>query len=398
MRKLSLAGSTAIGVVLGAVLFNATPSYADWPVIDAGVMAAVGAVKTAIGEVHTVLSTMNGYINDVKNFLGDNTFGSVQQLLQEGFTQTANYAKAQVGAQEQIADASNTAMARFGRDMRNAQIRDEQTASPTACTAVDGGVSTQAAAVQAFSVGATISYIHDRRGEAGPGMPSHFGQAQGVASMGAEHVNYYCNADDVAANLCAAASATPDADQQFQSLFGSGTYPDQTAVNAAKDYATNLVEPVAPAALRGDQLTSVSGQDAAVRRRSFNARMSLAQAFVDSTIGMQSPSVPLTAQQQQYLQNMGLPAQTNGSWLQALQIEAERRVSDVSWHTALQAMPPAAVEREIATELALSNYLQYQIFKQGLVHTTISAAHLAEDTERNFQPTVQMPIPSISSN
>ena len=124
MRKLSLAGSTAIGVVLGAVLFNATPSYADWPVIDAGVMAAVGAVKTAIGEVHTVLSTMNGYINDVKNFLGDNTFGSVQQLLQEGFTQTANYAKAQVSAQEQIADASNTTMARFGRDMRNAQIRD----------------------------------------------------------------------------------------------------------------------------------------------------------------------------------------------------------------------------------------------------------------------------------
>jgi hypothetical protein len=153
---------------------------------------------------------------------------------------------------------------------------------------------------------------------------------------------------------------------------------------------------VAPTPLRGDQLSSVAGQDAAVRRRSFNARMSLAQAFVDSTIGMQSPSVPLTAQQQQYLQNIGLPAQTNGSWLQALQIESERRISDVSWHTSLQAMTgPAAIEREIANELALNNYLLFQTFKLGLMHTTISAAHLAEDTERHFQPAVQMPVPSF---
>ena len=160
------------------------------------------------------------------------------------------------------------------------------------------------------------------RGEAGPGMPSHFGQAQGVASMTQEHLANYCNADDAAANLCVL-SATPDADQQMMSLFGNGTYADQAAVNAAKDYATHLIEPVAPAALRGDQLTSTAGQDAAVHRRSYNARMSLAQSFVDKAIGMQTPSVPLTALQMQYLTDMGLPAQTNGSWLQVLQIELD---------------------------------------------------------------------------
>ena len=211
------------------------------------------------------------------------------------------------------------------------RYRDQQTASPTACVALDGGVSTQAAAVQAYQVAETVSRIHDVRGEAGPGMPSYYGQAQGVASMAQEHLANYCDQTDVAAGLCGAVSAMPDADQQFSAYFGAGTYASQTAVNAAKDYATNLIEPVAPAALRGDQLTSVAGQDAAVRRRSFNARMSLAQSVVDQLIGMQTPSVPLTPQQQQYLQNMGLPAQTNGSWLQALQIEAERRVSDVTW-------------------------------------------------------------------
>jgi len=91
-----------------------------------------------------------------------------------------NYTKAQIAAQQQLMDASNTS-----RDMRNVQIRDEQTASPTHCAAIDGGVSTQSASVQAYAVGQTIAAVHDQRGEAGVGMPSHFGQAQGVASMAA---------------------------------------------------------------------------------------------------------------------------------------------------------------------------------------------------------------------
>jgi hypothetical protein len=397
MRNLTLAG----GIAIGGVLFNATPSYADLPTIDATVLAAVQAVKSVLDEV-------SGYIKDVKDFLGatgpiasllgDNTFGTVEQLLQQGFTQTANYQKAQVGALQQIFDASNTANARFTRDVRNAQIRDQQTPSPLACTALDGGVSTQAAAVQAFTVGATIARIHDLRGEAGPNMPSYYGHAQGVASINQDHRNYYCDANDVAAGLCGTASSTPDADQRFSSFFASGTYSDQTAVNTAKDYAINLIQPVAPAALRGDQLASAAGQDAAVRRRSYNARMSLARSFVDQEIGMQTPSVPLTALQQQYLTSIGLPRQTNGSWLQVLQIEAERRISDVTWAANLQTMPPASVEREIAIELALSNYLQFQIFKTGLQQGTIGATQLAQSVERAYQPTIEMPTPSVQAS
>jgi hypothetical protein len=399
VRNLTLAAATATGIAIGDAVFNATPARADLPTIDATVLAAVNAVKG-------VLTDINGYIQDVKGFLsatgpiasllGDNTFGTVEQLLQEGFTQTANYQKASVRAFEQIFDASNTANARFKRDVRNAQIRDEHTPSPTACTALDGGVSTQAAAVQAYTVAATITRIHDQRGEAGPNMPSYYGQAQGVTSISQEHLNY-CDANDVAAGLCGAASATPDADQQFSSLFGAGTYSDQTAVNTAKDYAINLIEPVAPAALRRDQLASAVGQEAAMRRRSYNARMSLAQSFVDQEIGMQTPSVPLTSLQQQYLTNNGLPSQTNGSLLQVLQIESERRVSDLTWAATLQSMPPASVEREIATELALSNYLQFLIFKMGLQHGTISATQLAETVEHAFQPAVQMPTPSMQA-
>lgn len=397
MKKLKLAGSTAIGIVIGAVVFSSLPAFADLPVIDPASILQETGILNVLNTINGIESDVSKYTNEIFGALGDNTYGTVQQLLQEGFTQNANYAKAQVGAQQQITDASNMAMARFHRDMRNAQIRDEQTVSPNACTALDGGVSTQAAAVQAYDVAWTIGQIHDQRGEASPGMPSYYGQAQGVASMANEHLSNYCDQNDVAAGLGCTLSMTPDADQQFASLFGSGTYTSQTAVNTAKDYAINLIEPVAPAALRGDQLASTQGQDAAVRRRSFNARMSLAQNYVDQIIGMNSPSVPLTAQQQQYLQDMGLPAQQTGSWFQALQIEAERRISDVNWAATLQGMPPATVNREIAIELALNNYLQFQLFKTALQTGTINATQLAQTAEHDFSPTVQMPTPSIAS-
>jgi hypothetical protein len=385
MRHFTLAAAPAIGI---AILVNAAPAYADLPTIDVTVQGAVNAVKG-------VLSDINGYIQDIKTFLGPS--GPIETTLLQGFTQNANYQKAAVGASEQIADASNIANARFKRDMRNAQLRDEHTPSPSACTALDNGVSTQAASVQAFTVAATIAKIHDQRTEAGPNMPSYYGQAQAVASINQQHLSLYCDANDVAARLCAGVSTIPDADQQFSSLFGSGTYADQNAVNTAKDYAINLIEPVAPAALRGDQLNAAAGQDAAVRRRSFNARLSLTQSVVDQEIGMQTPSVPLTALQQQYLNNIGLPSQTTGSWLQVLQIESERRLSDVTWAATLQSMTPPAVEREIAIELALGNYLQFQIFKLGLQQTTIAATHLAHAVERDYQPTVQMPAPSIAA-
>lgn len=398
MRNLKLVGTTAIGIVIGATLLNAVPAYADMPVVDAGVIAAVQAVKGVLDTVSSTLNDVKSYANAIFSAIGDNTFGTVQQLLQQGFTQNANYIKGAVGAHQQITDASNMAMARFHLDLRTAQIRDEQTASPAHCTAIDGGVSTQAGAVQAYGFAQTLAAVHDLRAEAGPGMPSYYGTGQGVASSAANHINFYCDQNDVAAKLCAAPGAKPDADQQYSSLFGAGSYPDQPSVVAAKDYAINLIEPVAPGALRGDQLSSTAGQDAAVRRRSFNARMSLAQSFVDEEIGMQTQSVPLTSQQQQYLANIGLPAQQNGSWLQVLQIESERRISDVNWNATLQAMTPTAVNREIALELALSNYLQFQLFKLGLQHTTISATQLAQAIERDYMPTVRMPAPSVASN
>jgi hypothetical protein len=93
---------------------------------------------------------------------------------------------------------------------------------------------------------------------------------------------------------------------------------------------------------------------------------------------------------------MGLPAQTQGSWLQVLQIESERRVSDETWAANLQSMPPSSVEREIATELALNNYLQFQIYKTSLERGSLEAAHLAIDTQHDYVPASTLPTPTVT--
>lgn len=407
MHRTRLLATTAAAFVAGAVIVNTAPALAQMAVIDAASiaqeiqsLAKESGILDVLNAMNSVQNTISNTMSSINKAIGGTTYGDTNTLLREGFTQMANYVKAQTGALQQIADASNLANAQFRMQLRDAQIRDAHVVSPSACVALDGGVSANAAAVQGYDVGWTIANIHNARGQAQPGMPSYYGQAQGVASMAREHLGAYCDQKDVDAGLCTAVSATPDGDSEFSTLYGAGTYDNKAAINAAKDYAINLIEPVAPAALRGNQLNSIAGQDAAVRRRSYDARMSLAQSVVDQQIGMQAPAVPITQAQQQYLIGMGLTPAANGdiSWLQALQIEAERRVSDVNWAATLQAEPTAAVEREIATELALSNYLAFENFKIGLQREDISAAHLAHDVDHDFLPTSPMPTPSIAGN
>ena len=381
---------TLAGAAIGAVLFNARPALADLPVFDFAVDGAIGLLQTAVTDAVTNIGTQIS--NTVTQLDTD-----VSQLLTNGFTQEANYAKAQVGAQQQIADAQDTAMARFDRDLRNAQIRDEQTPSPQACLAIDDGQSVAAASAQSWSVAAAIANVTDPRGEAGPNTPAFYGQGQASGAAGALHFGRYCSQTEQQAGLCTL-SQLQNADQRAGSLFGTDTYPDQNGVNAANDFATMLIQPVAPAALRGDQLTSVNGQDAVMRRRSYNARMSLARSVLSYAIGLQTPSVVLTAQQQQEMQNEGLQATQNGSWMQAVSLEVNRRLDGVTWAASLQAMPPAAVEREIAIQLALGNYLAVQNFRVQLFNAVVSAAHFATTEERSFLPTTEMPTLSMAGN
>lgn len=386
--------ATATGVVIGAGLFGAVPALADMPTIDVTTDGILSALQTAVTNA---ISSMEKSVTNALTDLGNPN--SVSSLLRSGFTQAANYAKAQVGAQQQIADASNLAMARFTRDVRNSEIRDEQTPNVQNCTALDSGQVLTAASLQGWRTSETIGKVMDPRGEALPGTPAFYGAGQAMQAAGLVHLSRYCSPTEAQAGLCTVVpAALQNADQRASSLFGDDNLGGQSGVNAANDFGTNLIQPIVPAALRGDQLTSINGQDAAARRREYNARMSLARTAIDLAIGQQTPGVVLTPQQKQQLTNQGLPVPASGSWLQALSLEVTRRISDVGWAAGLQAMPPASVEREIATELALSNYLALQNYRVTLLHATLAAAQLAATEEASFKPTTPMPSPSIAAN
>lgn len=386
MRQSLLATSTAAGIVLGGVLFNAAPAFAEWPTFDAITHFLLTQAQNAITNSITKLEDK---FTNIGNLLSDK--------LTDGFTQTANYAKAQVGAYQQITDASNIAMSTYQRDLRNAGLRDEHTLSPQACVALNMGQTITVSAGQSWRVRTAIGQVTDRRGEAGPGTPAYAGQGQAAAAITQLHLSRYCSQNEANAGLCTVNVARENLDQRASSLMGVPAYAGQDGVNAANDYATNLVQPIVPAASRGDALTSVAGQDAEARRRGYNAKMSLARDVVNDVIASRTESVTLTAEQKQQQADQGLTPTEKSSWFGALELDVNRRASNVAYAAALQAMLPASVLREIASELAQTNTLLLANLKVGQQNAVLNAATLATAAEAERKPTPSMPSPQMAS-
>jgi len=394
MRKSLLASAALGGVLVGGILFNSPDARAILGVgdivSDPTMATLTQAMQTAITQF---ISHMETAVTDKLTNIGD----LLSDKLTAGFTQTANYAKAQVGAYQQITDASNTAMATYQRDLRNAALRDEHTLSPQACVALNMGQAITVSAGQSWRVRSAIGQYTDRRGEAGPGTPAYAGQGQAAAAITQLHLSRYCSQNEADAGLCTISPARENLDQRASSLMGVPAYAGQDGVNAANDFATNLVQPIVPAASRGDALTSVAGQDAEARRRGYNAKMSLARDVVNDIIASRAESVTLTAEQKQQQADQGLTQTEKSSWLGALELDVNRRAGNVAYAAALQGMPQATLLREVAAELAMGNYIGLANLKVAQQNAALNAALLATATEAERKPTASMPSPQMAS-
>ena len=379
--------------VLSTSTLTSAPAWADLPVTDPISDGILNAMQSA---VTSAISNMERSLQQAMTDITNPT--SLASILTNGFNQNANYAKAQVGAQQGIADATNEVMAQYQLQLRDAQIRDQQTLSPQQCVGADDGQVIVTAGGQGWKTARSIGAVTDVRREAVRGTPAYYGAGQASAANAALHASRYCDSNDVEAGVCSKAAISADADQDANSLFGNDNLDDANGVNAANDFGAELIEPIVPAAIRGDQLTSINGQDAMVRRRSYNARMSLARSVINYAIGVQTPSVTMTPQMQQEMQNMGITVPQAGSWLQSISLEVNRRISDATYLAGLQNMPPASVEREIASELAQGNYLAFENYRLGLLRATIEAAQLSTSVEKSIPSTTEMPSPSIAAN
>jgi len=387
MRK-QLFASTAAGILVGGILFNVVPAKADgYPVFDVAQNLLMKAFQKAFDKA---MSDLSDAVTNIGNIFDKGITGLG--------TQNANYSKASIGAQQQIADATNTVMARNARDIRNAQIRDEHVISPQACASLDGGQLVAVSAGESWKVSNSISDITDKRTQGLPNTPAWQGQGQATQSINQLHLSRYCSQNEQTAGLCNNWDRIKEnGDQKSRSLLGSTSYVDQDAVNTANDYARNLIEPVPPGALRGAQLATLAGQDASAKRRGYSAQISLANGVLNDIIGSHTNSVILTTAQQQQAQAQGLTSTTTASWFEAQDLEVNRRISDIGWHAALQAMPPKSVLVEIATELAMGNYIAWQNYRMAQQSAAVAAAQLAATATASLKAAPPLPTPQMAA-
>ncbi len=317
--------------------------------------------------------------------------------MRNGFTQSANYSKAAVGAQQQITDASNMAMTAVQKSFRNAEIRDEHTLSPQACTALNFGQSVTIADGQSSLVSKALNTVTDRRGQGLPGTPAYAGEGQAAAAITQLHLTRYCSENEAQAGLCTLNTTRQDPDQDASSLLGVVVYDPNNGVDAANDFATNLIQPVVPGASRGDALTSVAGQDAEARRRGYNAKISLAREVANDVIALRTNSTNLTADEKQEMSDLNLTPTDQSSRIGAMELEVSRRAGGVAWHASLQGVPPKSVIIEVATELAMTNYIELQRLKLEQQHALVSASLLATAAQNELKPAASMPTPQMAS-
>jgi len=385
MRKLSLLASTALGIAVGAALFSARPARADLPVFD------------------IVTDRLMQVLNDLTNEAIDKVQTAVTGVgdtLTRATDQITRNVRATVAAQEQIQDATNTAMATYQRNLRNADIVANHVVTPAACLALDGGQSVSVSGRQADTFSRNVGAITNPRGEGGPATPAWEGAGQAAMANVQQHLARYCSAADVQAGLCGAVSPLENADQRADSFIGVPTYGDQATINAANDYVTTLLQPVPPGTLRGDPRKSVAGLQEEEDRRNYNANMSLARKVATDIFASHAPTVQLTPEQQQQMQVEGRPQLQTASWHDALALEVTRRYGSQAWAASLEQMPSTPVIlREVAREQALGNYMALKSYQRLDQIAAMAAAQLAATATARFQqarvPT--MPIPQVAS-
>jgi hypothetical protein len=271
-----------------------------------------------------------------------------------------------VQTQQQVANATNTTMADFQTSLSEQQILRNHIVTPATCAAVD---SSQAAAVGQQQAAITLDGVQnqlDRRGEGQPGTNGHEGWAQSRQSTLIGHVQAYCSDLDVENGLCNAAepAAWQSRDQQARSLFSIPTF-NQDSSDAADAYATNLIEPAVPAAVRADQTKTQPGQDIMIARQQYNSGVSLARYVIADILASHAPTisaVPPDLQRQRQFD--GQPASDTASWWDATNLYL-RYHSTLTYHNALQRMGSAsAVDREIAQSINTANNIAWASYNR----------------------------------
>lgn len=378
----------AAAFVFGLFLWTAVAPQPAYAMFGVDTAAIVGAITALQGAMNSVIAEMQGVLDAA---LVEINFSALS-----GFSQITNYLKAQVGANEQIADANNMVNARLQRDVINAHIMDEHAVNRQDCLNLEGGQATIVAARKAEDVQLALDVAKDARTRAARNTPSWTGAGQASQANNSLHFSKYCDDAEAEAGLCSLAdTALKGADQDASSLLTPPVYTDQKAIDRANDYETTLIQPVVPAAMRGNAITTPEGQQAMPGRRSYNAAISLAHDIGNDVLSWRAGTVTLTAAQKAEAQREGISQTDTGSLWEATELEVNRRYSGTDWQADLQAMPS---EKSVLIQIALldsqRNWLLWQQLKLQQKTALVSAKRLALEADASLKRFTPLPVPN----
>lgn len=374
--------------ILGMGMWAAVAPRPAYAIFGVDTAAIVGAITSLQAAMNSVIAEMQGVLDAA---LAELDFSAIS-----GFSQISNYLKAQVGANEQIADANNMVAARLDRDVINAHIMDEHAVNRQDCLNLEGGQSAVVAARQAGDVALALDVAKDARTRAARNTPSWTGAGQASQANNTLHFSKYCDDAEAEAGLCSLADTTmKGADQDATSLFTPPVYTDQKAIDRANDYETTLIQPVVPAAMRGNAITTPEGQQAMPGRRSYNAAISLAHEIGNDVLSWHAGTVTLTASQKAEARREGIAQTDTGSLFEATELEVNRRYSGTDWQADLQAMPS---EKSVLIQIALldsqRNWLLWQQLKLQQKTALASAKRLAIEADASLKRFTPLPVPN----
>ncbi len=199
----------------------------------------------------------------------------------------------------------------------------------------------------------------------------------------------YCSEADAARGLCDSPveERLQNADINAGTLMDNGTL-DPDMQRAAQEFCTNFTRPVPPRALSGAGADTAAGEIVAIRRISYDSRVSLARQVCHQMIAQQTQTMDLNEWAEAVeVDAESLNAEADGiSVYDLIRIEVTRRYGNPNWVTETLGRDalPVNLQKEIAMMIGLSLFLDWERYEMERRMAANMAALVASQSTRDY--------------
>lgn len=268
--------------------------------------------------------------------------------------QVSAYITQQTTAIGRMFDAQNQSNAQIAREEAQVSATRDYIPSSNACETTSGVMGLQSAHINSDETAYKATAAQVNRLTNSKNTPAQNGQAQDVAIRWERRLEKWCSSEKLidGKGICSGDVSNHNADLNPYSLFGKNTLETSTEQQAARDFITNLLVPVAPDPLPLKHIESDGDRRAHIKRLSAQSRLGLATSVLNASYAERLPSVNLGEWARALLpERTDIP--DNISLKELNSVLMRERYENPNYHISLQAMEPANLLREQVSQQAL---------------------------------------------